>query len=62
MPSMGVPPPGRVHPFILAKVASEDKDNFAKNYLSAHTRVSVKAVLFYAGLVALFVLLLVLLG
>lgn len=54
-------PPPRVHPFVTAKVASRDPD-FAKNYLSAHTRVSLRALLAIGGLVALTILLLALFG
>ena len=53
---------GRVHPFVLSKVVSEDPQNFTKNYMSAHTRVSFKAILFYIAAFGLFVLVLALLG
>ena len=39
-----LPRTGRVHPFVVAKVASEDRKGFVRNYLSAHTGVSLKAV------------------
>lgn len=49
MPGSGtsIPPVGKVHPWEVAKVASKDKDKFVSNYLSAHTSVSKKAVIFY---------------
>lgn len=47
---------------VVAKVASEDRGNFARNYVSAHIRMSRKAVLFYIAVFSLFVLGMVLLG
>lgn len=60
MPGVGtsIPPVGKVHPWVVAKVASEDKDRFASNFLSAHTRVSKKAVIFYICLFVAFMLVL----
>lgn len=57
-----LPRTGRVHPFVVAKVASEDRKGFVRNYLSAHTGVSLKAVLCYIAFISLFVIGLVLLG
>ncbi len=56
------PQHGRIHPLIVAKVASDDPQHFSRNYLSAHTRMSWKAVLVYVAVFALFIVGLMLLG
>lgn len=46
---IGVPPStGRVHPLVVAKIASDDKD-FTRNYLSGSTSLSLKTVLLLGG-------------
>lgn len=57
----GVPQIGRIHPLVWSKAARGD-DNFIKNHLSAHFRMSLKTVLVIAAAIALFFLILMLLG